>query len=224
MKPVVVATSKKWFRESFDKDLFPDKEVIFFETKNDLSFEKLSEINPEVVFFPHWNWIVEPKIYENFKCILFHIAPLPKFRGGSPIQNLIVAGYLESPLNALRMTKELDAGEVYCSKMISLEGSLKQIFSRTSLEITKMMKKILDENPKPKPQVGTPTYVKRRTETDNEVPINQITLRQFYDFIRMLDHEEYPNAFIEIGNFKFEFSEARLEVGRLHATVNVIQK
>ena len=32
----------------------------------------------------------EKKIYENFICVIFHTGNLPKHRGGSPIQNLIL--------------------------------------------------------------------------------------------------------------------------------------
>ena len=224
MRSIVIASSKKWFIESLETDIFSGKNLIFIEAEEELNYENLSRINPEVVFFPHWNWRVEPKIYENFKCVLFHIAPLPSFRGGSPIQNLILSGYKQSPLSALRMTSELDAGEIYCSRMISLEGNLTQIFTRIHPEIVAMMKEILEYNLTPNPQVGDPTYCQRRTAKDNEVPIGEISLIQFYDRIRMLDHDEYPKAYLEVGNFLIEFTDAQLGLGKLTAKVSIFQK
>ncbi|MFM7827709.1 MAG: methionyl-tRNA formyltransferase, partial [Acidimicrobiaceae bacterium] len=40
---------------------------------------------------------------------------------------------------------------------------------------------------------------------------------ELYDFIRMLDAEGYPHAFINAGEFKVEFRNARLLNGRVIA-------
>jgi len=42
----------------------------------------------------------------------------------------------------------------------------------------------------------------------NEFIILKIYTYKIYDFIRMLDNEEYPNPYIEIGNYKLEFNRA----------------
>ncbi len=61
--------------------------------KKSLTYEKVNDFKPEYIFFPHWSWIIPSEIYENFKCIVFHMTDLPYGRGGSPLQNLISRGF-----------------------------------------------------------------------------------------------------------------------------------
>ena len=42
-----------------------------------------------------------------------------------------------------------------------------------------------------------------------------------FDFIRMLDAEEYPRAFIRYGRFRLEFSRPALRYNRIKADVKI---
>lgn len=42
-----------------------------------------------------------------------------------------------------------------------------------------------------------------------------LTLDKLYDFIRMLDGEGYPKAYISYGDVKIEFSEVHRRAGKL---------
>mgnify|MGYP003640641550 FL=1 len=44
------------------------------------------------IFFIGWSWIIPTVIVEKFNCICMHPSPLPKYRGGSPLQNQIING------------------------------------------------------------------------------------------------------------------------------------
>ena len=51
---------------------------------------------------------------QDLNRIVFHTAPLPYGRGGSPIQNLIVRGHISpAPVCALKMVSGLDEGPIY---------------------------------------------------------------------------------------------------------------
>ena len=164
---------------------------------------------PDYVFFTHWNWIVQKEMHEQFNCIVFHTAPLPYGRGGSPIQNLILEGFKETPVCAVKMTDELDAGPIYASSNVSLAGPLTSIFSRINSAINDLISEILDKNPLPADQLGEPHVFKRLTGVDNEIP-KGLKLEEIYDRIRMVDHADYPNAFITYGDIKIELSNAQL--------------
>jgi methionyl-tRNA formyltransferase len=69
--------------------------------KDDLSLEKLSELKPRYIFFPHWSYIVPEEIFNSFECVIFHMTDLPYGRGGSPLQNLIQRGHRETKISAL---------------------------------------------------------------------------------------------------------------------------
>ena len=62
--------------------------------------------------------------------INFHEAPLPKFRGGSPLQNQIIRGITKTKTTAFIMNEEIDAGDIILQKDLSLDGSIEDIFFR----------------------------------------------------------------------------------------------
>ena len=66
----------------------------------------------------------------SFRCLMLHPSPLPKYRGGSPIQNQIINGEIESAVSIFLMDSGLDSGPIYCQESFSLEGELSEIFSR----------------------------------------------------------------------------------------------
>ena len=204
---IVICSSKRWFK--LNPSIGEKHVVQYFQSKDGLSIRALDQFKPDYVFFTHWNWIVKDEIHERFKCIVFHTAPLPYGRGGSPIQNLILDGVDKAPVCAIKMTRELDSGPIYASSTISLAGSLKDIFSRINVAINDLIKEIIERNPSAAPQRGEPHTFKRLTFEDNEIP-EGLELEEIYDRIRMVDHDEYPNAYITYDNMKIEFSDAKM--------------
>ena len=99
-------------------------------SKKDLTYNSIQKINPSIIFFPDWSWKVPEKIVKNFKCVCFHEAPLPKFRGGSPLQNQIIRGKIKTKTTAFIMNEEIDAGNIILQKDLSLKGSIQDIYSR----------------------------------------------------------------------------------------------
>lgn len=55
---------------------------------------------------------------------------VPYGRGGSPLQNLILAGHADTQLTALKMVEEMDAGPVYAKRPLSLEGKAQDIYEK----------------------------------------------------------------------------------------------
>ena len=137
---IVIASSKKWFK--LEQEIKENNEVTFIENKDQLTFKKLANISPDFIFFPHWNWVVPEPVFKRFRCILFHTAPLPYGRGGSPIQNLIIRGFKEAPVCALKMGSVLDAGDIYAHYNISLKGSLTKIFERMNIVVNNLINQI----------------------------------------------------------------------------------
>ena len=167
---ILIASSKNWF--NLKKDIQNDNEVKLISKKDELSLEFLNKFNPELIFFPHWNWVVSEEIYSQYKCIVFHTAPLPYGRGGSPIQNLILNNFEETPVCALEMTSELDAGPIYTKKTISLEGSLNEILKRINVVVNEMIEQLVSKLPTPVQQTGDIHIFKRLKDSDNEVDLN----------------------------------------------------
>lgn len=75
--------------------------------------------------------------------MVFHTAPLPFGRGGSPIQNLIARKIDAAPVCAFRMTDVLDGGPIYDSIQVSLSGTIEEIFNRIANIIDTLIIKII---------------------------------------------------------------------------------
>jgi methionyl-tRNA formyltransferase len=161
------------------------------------------------IFFVHWSLHVPESIYSSFKCVGFHMSDLPFGRGGSPLQNLILGGHKQTMISAFRVESELDAGPVYLKSPVSLKGSAEEILQRVSREIFNMIRRIISENLEPTAQQGEVHLFRRRKPSESE--ITQISsIRALYDFVRMLDAEGYPRAFLRVGGSKIVLSNARL--------------
>ena len=187
--------------------------------------EKLTALieqrKPKYIFFFHWNWIVPDEIIDNYECVCFHMTDLPYGRGGSPLQNLILRGHKTTKLTALRMTKEVDAGPIYCQRELSLHGTAEQIYTRATCMAEEMMEYVTKTEPKP--QEGEVTEFKRRTPAESRLPPG-LSPEQVYDFIRMLDAETYPKAFIHYRGYRIEFQRAVLEDGKVTAEAVITEE
>ena len=110
----------------------------------------------------------------------------------------------------MRVDGTLDGGAIYLRQNISLLGTLSQIFNRINLCINQQIKEIIHNEISPKEQEGEVLTFKRLKALDNEIPENS-KLNEFYDRVRMLDHPEYPNSYIQHGNLRIEFEGCFLE-------------
>lgn len=187
-------------------------------TREELSAEYLSELRPTAIFFPHWSHLVPAEVYDNFECVIFHMTDLPYGRGGSPLQNLLARSIYETQISALRCVRELDAGPVYMKKPLSLHGTAHEIYVRANEIIEAMIIAIIREHPEPVEQSGEVVTFKRRTPQDGDL-LELRSLQQVYDYIRMLDADGYPKAFIETEYLRLEFSRASLRSGQIVADV-----
>lgn len=218
-----LASSKPWNYSIFeDLQSYQHEKWIWIDNPDSLD-EQLKLYKPCKIFFAHWNWKVSNSIIEEIDCICFHMTDLPYGRGGSPLQNLIIEGNAKTKMSALRMTAEIDGGPIYAKKDLDLHGSARSIFYRARKLIYELIVSIIEDELQPVSQHGEVTMFKRRTP-DMSALQNIKTLNGLYDHIRMLDAPTYPLAFLEVGAFRFEFSDAEIDGECISAKVNIIEK
>jgi methionyl-tRNA formyltransferase len=220
MNNYIVASSKPWHRNSFEH--IRDHEAghwVYVESKEELA-QIINEIVPRYIFFLHWSWMVPQNIWSAYECICFHMTDLPYGRGGSPLQNLILARQDETKVTAIKMVDEMDAGPVYTKRIMSLEGRAEDIYLRAGDLCWEMIRWIIVEEPVPVPQEGEPTKFIRRKPEQSVLPA-QCDLAEVYNHIRMLDAPTYPLAFVDYGDFRLEFSHAKLMSDELQAQVTI---
>ena len=210
---IVIATIKSWNIERakvLQEKYAGIHEIVIYTKKEEFTIENVKVLEPDYILMPHWSYIVPDEITQNWNCVVFHMTDLPYGRGGSPLQNLIVRGHKETKISAIKVTSTIDGGPVYMKKPLTLEGTAQEIFVRCSDVIFKeMIPKFLEERLEPVEQTGEPVLFKRRTEKDGEIT-SDMELDKIYDYIRMLDAEGYPRAYIEFGEYRLSFENAVL--------------
>ncbi|WP_151900710.1 methionyl-tRNA formyltransferase [Sulfurimonas hydrogeniphila] len=227
---IIIATIKEWNIKQYFllAEKYKNKfDFMLITTPKELNYEELKKIKPKYIFFPHWSWLIPKEIYENFESILFHMTDLPFGRGGSPFQNLIMSEIYETKVSAIRVEEGLDTGNIYLKEPfnISLGSAEENFIELSNIIFNKMIPQFLNHPIKSIPQKGKITKFKRRTPNQSNILNEQITtMKKMYDFIRMLDAEGYPKAYIEVNNLKIEFSEVHLKknelVGRFEVKEN----
>jgi methionyl-tRNA formyltransferase len=215
---LVFASSKPWSRQIVEDHIgdFAD-DTIFISTKPEL-LSAFNHAEVRMIFFLHWNWIVPKAVTDKIECVCFHMTDLPFGRGGSPLQNLIVRGFKQTKLSAIRMTDGLDAGPIYCKSDLSLDGTALDVYMRATHQSMLMAKEILVDKLIPCEQQGEVVTFERRKPSQSILP-SAASLREIYDHIRMLDAPSYPPAFVEVGDMRLEFYKAEFEDGILSAEV-----
>ncbi len=225
---IIIATVKAWNIEKaqeLQRNNLGKHEIQIIERRKDLKADWLLLFKPDFIFFPHWSYMIPEYVYEKYNCVVFHMTDLPFGRGGSPLQNLIVRGIKDTKLSAIKVVREVDAGPVYLKEPLSLSGSAEEIYRRASeVVFDKMIPAFLNRNVLcPKEQQGIPVYFKRRTAKQSELK-EEMSLSQIYDYIRMLDAEGYPNAYLVFGKYRIKLRNAKLNSGRIHAEADIVME
>ena len=197
-------TYRNWAKEiyKFLEYRFQEHDFIIINSKEELSYSDITNINPDLILWYGWSWIIPENILDTYYSVMLHPSPLPKYRGGSPIQNQIINGETKSAVTLFKMDKGIDTGDIIAQKEFPLQGDISDIFqlitaiginlSVNMIENFSTLKLIPQDDSKA-------TYFKRRTPSQSEITIEEIrgsTAENLYNKIRALQ-DPYPNAFIK---------------------------
>jgi len=216
----LVFTKRTWDKNNF-KNLNPKKFCVLKEFNE----KQIIKYNPKIIFFIHWSKIVPAKIFKNYYCVQFHSSDLPRFRGGSPIQNQIIRGIKKTKLSAFKMSEKIDSGEIILKKNLNLNGAAEKIYKEMEKKSLSMIKSIVQKKIKTYPQKGKSSYFKRRSP--NESNLNHVNIKNLdfiYDFIRMLDAKGYPNAFIEFKGYKIYLNNVKKQRNKINGNFKIEKK
>ena len=175
-----------------------NENIFIIRSKKTLDIDRILSFNPDYVLLYGWSWKVPAELVSKLFCIMLHPSPLPKYRGGSPIQNQIIAGETSSAVTLFRMSSDIDSGNILGQASMSLDGALSEIFLRIERIGFNLTCDVLANDFVEKPQDhNQATYCKRRRPSDSEITIDELSNRDgryLYDKIRMLE-DPYPNAY-----------------------------
>ena len=126
-------------------------------------------------------------------------------------------------LKALRCGAGFDAGDIFIKQPLSLQGSAEEIFLRCDAVIGQIIEQIVCEEPAAIPQQGEPVISTRRTPYhSNLASCPEGDLSSWYDQIRMLDGEGYPQSFLEAHGTRLEFPRVSQRSDGFHADVKIM--
>jgi len=178
-------------------------------TDNNIFKTEVIKLRPIKCFFFHWSHIVPKNIYTSIECINFHTANLPFGRGGSPLQNQILNGTKNIYINSLKITNDgIDSGPSYNKTKISLQGNIFDIFILIGDNIYNLITDIINNKIDPIILYNYNNISIFNRIKDNNIILENKSLEEIYDQIRMRDSEYYEKTYLEIGKFKISFSRS----------------
>ena len=194
--------------------------------KNKIDHQYIKKIKPRIIFFVHWSEIIPEKLFKKFLCIQFHSSNLPYFKGGSPIQNQIIKGLNKTKISAFKIEKKLDSGKICLKRNLSLAGNASNIFNRMEKKSFQMINNIISKKKiKFYQQKGQGSFFFRRKQSQSDIKtIRKPNLKKLYNFIRMLDADGYPKAFISFKGFKILLKQTKIYKNTLNGKFEIIKK
>tara|TARA_Y100000310_G_scaffold23561_1_gene22619 strand:- start:1191 stop:1859 length:669 start_codon:yes stop_codon:yes gene_type:complete len=203
-KQILCMAYRDWALKLYNMlpDAFPEYnfKIIFKTGRYGIDADEIETFQPDIILWYGWSWIVPASLIEQYDCVCLHPSPLPKYRGGSPLQNQILNGEKTSAVTIFKMSDGMDEGDIIRQIPMSLKGNIEDIFSRMTTLGFAATCDFLKNGYNLKPQAHSEaTLFKRRKAADSEITLDEIqnhTRDYLYNKIRMLTHP-YPNAFIK---------------------------
>ena len=220
---IVSLISRQWSLEINKRLIDKFKDINFFlYIKKNLKFgkkttsinkinkkhiNKINEIKPDLIFTYGWSDYLPTELRNIAPCLILHPSKLPKYRGGSPIQNQLIDNINNSAVSILYAENKLDSGNILYQSSLSLDGYLDDILNRIiekgvigSIKIIRSFKKNKLKSKKQNHKIST--FYKRRTPDQSQILLKDFKKKEakyFYNLVRGLQNP-YPIAFIECKN------------------------
>ena len=216
MKRILCVGYRDWALKIYDA-LSKDAENLYLiiRTKEQFKDSIVEDFQPELVLFYGWSWKVSANVVAKYNCLMLHPSPSPLYRGGSPIQNQIIAGETMSAVTIFLMDAGLDTGGIVAQEQLSLEGNVKDIFERIVEIGCNLSQQIIKSGFHVRQQDHSrATSYPRLEEKASEITRQELenaSAEYLYNKVRMLT-DPYPNAFIKTSDGKKLFIlDAKIE-------------
>lgn len=181
-------------------------------------YEKfLSLIKPDVVFVVSWRFLIYSACFNipQYGIFILHDSLLPKYRGFSPTNWVIINGEKETGLSLQYINEQMDSGDIVDQIKIKIDKNEtattlnKKFIPLYSKIILKNIDLILKrKNKRKKQNEKLATYGARRNPTDGKIDFRNST-KNIFLLIKGLSYP-YPGAFCFYKNEKIIVWEAEI--------------
>lgn len=127
-----------------------------------------------------------------------HAGPVPKYRGGSPLNWQIIKGEEHIGITLMQMDEGIDTGPVIATERFERgDMNINQAHGVVNTLFPKMVMEALDniDTLTLRPQGESDDYVKQRNDEDGEIDLARMTAHDIKNFVDALSHP-YPGAWI----------------------------
>lgn len=138
-----------------------NKIAVFQPEKLDSIVEKeIANQNPDIIILAAYGKIIPKSILSlpGFGALNIHTSLLPKYRGPSPIQNVLLNGEIETGVTIIRMDEKIDTGEIISQRAVGVGPD--ETASELSEKLAKVAAQLLLET--------FPLWVKRKINAQKQ--------------------------------------------------------
>lgn len=159
----------------------------------------LGESGGDILFLISCHELIPQTLRQRYRaCLVIHASDLPQGRGWSPLVWQILAGNKTITVSLLEAADPVDSGAIWHKVQIHFEGH--ELCDEINAALFDAELSLMDfavENfgtIEPQPQVGEPTYYRRRIPEDSRLDVHRSIAEQF-DLLRVADEKRYPAFF-----------------------------
>ena len=195
----LIVPDNKWL----ERDMLPlvDRYTIRKIAPTPSTLDHFKGVDADWFVLMGWSHMIDRKSVEKYKLIGMHPSKLPKYRGGTPLQNQIINGEKESAATIFDITDVVDGGAIYAQVPFSLDGEMSEILARMTDATVQGLKETLPYLGKRVPRKqdeSQATNSWRRLPSDSLLTVADFQTSTYaYNKIRMLQ-SPYPNAFLSL--------------------------
>lgn len=184
----------------FQPDRLPDEELMAF----------LEKVRPDLIVVVAYGLKIPPVLLAlpPYGCVNVHASLLPKYRGASPIQAVLLNGEQETGITTMRMDEGWDTGDLLLTRPVPINpddtfGSLHDRLAVVGAEVLlETLAGLAAGRIKPQPQNHREaTYVRKLTEEDLFLNWTETSLA-LYNRIRAFDPSPGARTYLNGEIFK----------------------
>ena len=175
--------------------------------------------NPRLAIIGGFNSIFGKPLIDvaQLGVINLHAGPLPKYRGGSPLNWQIINGESDAGISVIRIDEGIDTGEILAEARFSigLNDTISDVHERANALFPKLVLEVVERFDRNDTSGrvqdhATACYWHQRNADDGRIYWHEMTARQVHDLIRALD-PLYPPAFAFCRGRRVIFRRSQLE-------------
>ncbi len=207
--------SKHGLEPTFLKQKMINSDIPIYQPENIKDeFELIKKINPDLILTAAYGQILPKEIVEfpKYKSVNIHASLLPKYKGASPIRQVILEGEEYTGLTSIYMNEKVDMGEIILQQKIKIDEreTFSTLYDKFLKEIPEFTLKTVNavlNNIKSIPQENINSYVGKIKSNDSLIDWNKSCL-EIDRLIRAFSNT--PGALCTLGNKKFKIFKSEV--------------